>query len=151
MTNVRDNEILTQVGPGTPMGELMRQYWIPAAMSSELKADGDPMRLVLLGEKLIGFRDSAGRVGIMDHRCPHRGASIFSGGTKRTGSGVSITAGSLMWRGTVSIRPTCRRTWTSDKRSRPGLTKSPSVTGSSLSTWESARRRRPRCPPSNPR
>ena len=47
MTNVRDNEILTQVGPGTPMGELMRQYWIPAAMSSELKADGDPMRLVL--------------------------------------------------------------------------------------------------------
>ncbi len=68
MTNVRDNEILTQVGPGTPMGELMRQYWIPAAMSSELKADGDPMRLVLLGEKLIAFRDSAGRVGIMDHR-----------------------------------------------------------------------------------
>ena len=46
----------------------MRQYWIPAAMSSELKADGDPMRLVLLGEKLIAFRESAGRVGIRDHR-----------------------------------------------------------------------------------
>ena len=85
MTNVRDNEILTQVGPGTPMGELMRQYWIPAAMSSELKADGDPMRLVLLGEKLIAFRDSAGRVGIMDHRCPHRGASFFFGRNEENG------------------------------------------------------------------
>ena len=70
MTNIRDNEILTQVGPGTPMGELMRQYWIPAAMSSELKVDGDPLRLVLLGERLIAFRDSSGRVGIMDPRCP---------------------------------------------------------------------------------
>ena len=85
MTNIRDNEIFTQVGPGTPMGELMRQYWIPAAMSSELKADGDPMRLVLLGEKLIGFRDSAGRAGIMEHRCPHRGASFFFGRNEENG------------------------------------------------------------------
>jgi len=67
------------------MGELMRQYWMPAAMSSELKADGDPMRMVLLGEKLIGFRDSAGRVGIMDHRCPHRGASFFFGRNEENG------------------------------------------------------------------
>ena len=46
MATTRDNEILTQVGPGTPMGDLMRRYWIPAAMSSELTADGEPMRLV---------------------------------------------------------------------------------------------------------
>ena len=79
MTTAAENDVLTQVGPGTPMGELMRQYWVPAAMSSELKADGDPMRLVLLGEKLLAFRDSTGKVGIFDHRCPHRRASLFFG------------------------------------------------------------------------
>ena len=77
MTTAAENEILTRTGPGTPMGELMRQYWIPAAKSSELEADGDPMRLMLLGEKLIAFRDTNGKVGIMDHRCPHRCASLF--------------------------------------------------------------------------
>jgi len=51
---------LTQVGPGTVMGELMRQYWIPAAQSSELERDGAPVRLMLLGEKLIAFRDNRG-------------------------------------------------------------------------------------------
>ncbi len=54
-------------------------------MSSELKADGDPMRLVLLGEKLVAFRDSSGRVGVMDHRCPHRGASFFFGRNEENG------------------------------------------------------------------
>jgi phenylpropionate dioxygenase-like ring-hydroxylating dioxygenase large terminal subunit len=72
-----DTEVLTRVGPGTPMGELMRQYWFPAAMSSEVKKDSAPLRLKLLGEKLIAFRDSTGRVGILDHRCPHRCASLF--------------------------------------------------------------------------
>ena len=76
---------LTRVGPGTTMGELMRQYWIPAALSSELEADGDPIRLKLLGEKLIGFRDSAGTVGVMDHRCPHRNASLFIGRNEEGG------------------------------------------------------------------
>jgi phenylpropionate dioxygenase-like ring-hydroxylating dioxygenase large terminal subunit len=54
-------------------------------MSSELVADGDPMRLMLLGEKLIAFRDSAGRVAIMDHRCPHRCASLFFGRNEQGG------------------------------------------------------------------
>ena len=74
-----DSADLVHVGPGTAMGELMRQHWMPALMSSELRADGDPVRLMLLGERLIAFRDSAGRVGIMDHRCPHRCASLFIG------------------------------------------------------------------------
>src|SRR5262245_31051093 len=77
MTTAAEGMELTRVGPGTVMGELMRQYWIPAAMSSELVVDGPPLRLMLLGEKLIGFRDSAGRVGVMDHRCRHRSASLF--------------------------------------------------------------------------
>jgi phenylpropionate dioxygenase-like ring-hydroxylating dioxygenase large terminal subunit len=63
----------------------MREYWIPAAASSELKAGGDPMRLLLLGEQLIAFRDHQGRVGIMDHRCPHRCASLFFGRNEKDG------------------------------------------------------------------
>ena len=80
-----NSEAMTRVGPSTPMGELMRQYWLPALASSELKPDGDPVRIVLLGEKLIAFRDSSGRVGVMDHRCPHRCASLFLGRNENDG------------------------------------------------------------------
>src|SRR5262249_40856175 len=68
------------------MGQLMRQYWVPAALSSEVVADAAPTRLMLLGEKLIAFRDSQGRVGVMDHACPHRCASLFFG--RNEGSGL---------------------------------------------------------------
>ena len=81
----KDSEDLVKVGPGTPMGALMREYWLPAAMSSELTCDGEPMRLMLLGERLVAFRDSAGRVGVMDHRCPHRCASLFLGRNEQGG------------------------------------------------------------------
>jgi phthalate 4,5-dioxygenase len=79
MTSAHDNEILTRVGKGTPMGDMMREYWLPACLSSELEAGGPPTRLLLLGEKLLAFRDRSGRVGILDHRCPHRLASLFFG------------------------------------------------------------------------
>lgn len=85
MSKSTDGHDLTRVGPGTVMGELMRQYWLPAALSSELVADGDPMRLMLLGEKLIAFRDSSGRVGVMEHQCPHRCASLFLGRNEENG------------------------------------------------------------------
>lgn len=85
MTAAIETSDLMRVGPGTAMGELMRQYWFPAAMSSELVADGPPIRLLLLGEKLIAFRDSGGRVGIMDQRCPHRCASLFLGRNEESG------------------------------------------------------------------
>ena len=85
MTSERESRELTQVGPGTVMGDLMRRYWLPAARSSELERDGAPVRLMLLGEKLIAFRDSAGRVGVMDHRCPHRCASLFLGRNEEGG------------------------------------------------------------------
>src|SRR5437016_14078779 len=83
--NRKDSEDLVRVGPGTVMGKMMRQYWVPAAMSSELRRDGAPMRLMLLGEQLIAFRDSSGRVGVMDHRCPHRCASLFLGRNEANG------------------------------------------------------------------
>jgi phthalate 4,5-dioxygenase len=85
MSKQKDSEDLLRVGAGTVMGETMRQYWIPALMSSELERDGAPMRLMLLGEKLIAFRDSSGRVGVMDHRCPHRCASLFLGRNEENG------------------------------------------------------------------
>jgi phthalate 4,5-dioxygenase oxygenase subunit len=85
MTTAQESVELTRVGPGTVMGELMRCYWIPAALSSEIERDGPPLRLKLLGEKLIAFRDSAGRVGVMDHRCPHRCASLFLGRNEEGG------------------------------------------------------------------
>jgi phthalate 4,5-dioxygenase len=85
MTTALEGTELTRVGPGTIMGQLMREYWIPAVLSSELARDGAPIRLMLLGEKLIAFRDSAGRVGVMDHRCPHRCASLFLGRNEEGG------------------------------------------------------------------
>src|SRR5712691_3473959 len=78
MLSKEDNAAITQVGPGTLMGNLMRQYWVPALLASELPAaDSDPVRVMLLGEKLIAFRDTNGKVGLIDHTCPHRGASLF--------------------------------------------------------------------------
>lgn len=85
MTSAADNELLTRVGPGTPMGNFMRQFWVPALMSSELLPDAAPTRLMILGEKLIAFRDTAGQVGIFDHRCPHRCASLFFARNERGG------------------------------------------------------------------
>jgi phthalate 4,5-dioxygenase len=85
MTTAMENELLTRVGPGTPMGSVMREYWFPIARSDELEADGDPVRMMALGEKLIAFRDTQGRVGVMDHRCPHRCASLFFGRNEEGG------------------------------------------------------------------
>jgi phenylpropionate dioxygenase-like ring-hydroxylating dioxygenase large terminal subunit len=68
------------------MGNLMRQYWLPALLASELpRPDSDPVRVLLLGEKLIAFRDSNGGVGLIDHACPHRGASLFFGRNEECG------------------------------------------------------------------
>jgi phthalate 4,5-dioxygenase oxygenase subunit len=85
MTNATESEQLTQVGAGTMMGDLMRQYWLPAAKSSEVVAGREPLRLMLLGERLVAFRDHTGRVGVMDHRCPHRCASLFYGRNEQGG------------------------------------------------------------------
>jgi nitrite reductase/ring-hydroxylating ferredoxin subunit len=80
MLSKEDNELLTRVGPGTPMGDLLRQYWMPMLCSEELpEPDCPPIRTKLLGEKLVAFRDSEGRVGLLRENCPHRGASLFFG------------------------------------------------------------------------
>jgi phenylpropionate dioxygenase-like ring-hydroxylating dioxygenase large terminal subunit len=86
MLTKEDNEAITQVGPGTLMGSFMREYWVPAMLSSELpNADCDPLRVRLLGEDLIGFRDSEGRPGLIADLCPHRGTSLFLGRNEEGG------------------------------------------------------------------
>jgi phthalate 4,5-dioxygenase len=86
MLKQEENELITRVGPGTPMGNLMREYWVPAMLSSEVPTpDSDPVRVLLLGEKLIGWRDSNGKVGLTANHCPHRGASLFFGRNEEAG------------------------------------------------------------------
>ena len=86
MLKVEENELITRVGPGTPMGNFMREYWVPALMSSEVpNPDSDPLRVLLLGEQLIAFRDSNGKVGLIQNNCPHRGASLFFGRNEEAG------------------------------------------------------------------
>src|SRR5437899_2136879 len=86
MLSAADNELLTRVGPGTAMGNFMRQYWIPAMKSEELPSpDCPPVRIRLLGENMIGYRTSSGAVGLMQNACPHRGASMFFGRNEEEG------------------------------------------------------------------
>ena len=86
MLNAADNILLTRTGPGTPMGELFRRFWVPVLLSCELpKPDGPPKRVRILSEDLIAFRDSSGRVGLTEPSCPHRGANLFWGRNEQGG------------------------------------------------------------------
>jgi phenylpropionate dioxygenase-like ring-hydroxylating dioxygenase large terminal subunit len=86
MLSKENNEILTRVGPGTLMGNLLRRYWMPALLSAELPGpDSDPVRVRLMGEDLIAFRDTSGHVGLLANNCPHRGASLFFGRNEESG------------------------------------------------------------------
>ena len=86
MLSKEENEILCRVGPGTPMGNLLREYWFPAMPSYELPSpDCPPKRLRLLGEDMVAFRTTSGQVGIVANACPHRGASLFFGRNEEEG------------------------------------------------------------------
>ncbi|HEX5368296.1 MAG TPA: Rieske 2Fe-2S domain-containing protein [Dehalococcoidia bacterium] len=86
MLTAADNATLTRVGPGTLMGNLLRRYWMPALLSSEVaEPDSPPVRVRLLGEDLIAFRDTNGDAGIVANACPHRGASLFFGRNEEAG------------------------------------------------------------------
>ena len=86
MLSERENELLCQVGPDTPMGDLFRRFWLPALLSSELpEPDCTPVRLRLLGENLVAFRDTSGEIGVLDNACPHRRASLFFGRNEECG------------------------------------------------------------------
>ena len=80
------NELLTQTDKGTPMGEMFRQYWIPALLARELPEDDcPPVRVKLLGELMVAFRDSEGRYGLMEEFCAHRRVSLWYGRNEEGG------------------------------------------------------------------
>src|SRR5262249_12107890 len=86
MITREQNELLTRTGPGTAMGDLFRRYWIPALMSQELpRPNCPPVQVQLLGERLIAFRDTEGRLGLIDEFCAHRGVSLWFGRNEENG------------------------------------------------------------------
>ena len=86
MLSREENELLTQVHPGSRTGNLFRRYWIPALLSEETpEPDGAPVRVRLLGEDLVAFRETSGRIGLLDEHCAHRGTSLFYGRNEECG------------------------------------------------------------------
>ncbi len=86
MLSKEDNELVTDTNPGTPMGALFRRFWMPVALAEELPGpDCEPLRIKVLNEDLIAFRDSNGDVGVVDAYCPHRGAPLFFGRNEENG------------------------------------------------------------------
>src|ERR1044071_7505539 len=86
MLSTERNVFMTRVGRGQPMGELFRHFWLPLTLSEQLnQPDGDPVRVRLLGEDLVAFRDTNGRVGLVKELCAHRGASLFLGRNEEGG------------------------------------------------------------------
>ncbi len=86
MLTKEENDLLTRTGAGTPMGDLYRRFWLPVLLASELPtADCDPVRVKALGERLVAFKDTQGRIGLVDQRCPHRQANLFFGRNEEGG------------------------------------------------------------------
>src|SRR5579859_5822352 len=154
MLSREDNELLTRVGPGTPTGALLRCFWQPFALSSELPhADSDPIRVRLLGEDLIAFRDSNGAVGLLQNNCPHRGASLFFGRNEEAGlrcvyHGWKFSTDVADWYGRTSVRGARRRrcltwrSWTNLGSKRTASRSSAIATGSRRSRATSTPRTR---------
>ena len=151
MLSTEDNELLCRVGPGTPMGTLMRQYWIPGALSSELpESDGAPMRVRLLGEDLIAFRDSsgAGRRDPEQLPAPRRLAVL----RPQRGRGAALRLPRLEVRrrpAPASTCPTSRPRATSRPKSGRPRTRRRSAAASSGSTWGRTGRATAVCPTSS--
>ena len=86
MLSLKDNETLTKTGPGTPIGKLLRRFWTPALLATELpKPDCPPVKVKLMGEALVAFRDTNGRIGLIDQFCAHRKANLFFGRNEECG------------------------------------------------------------------
>ena len=126
---------LCQVGPGTLMGDLMRQYWMPYLYGFELEPDGPPLRVRLLGEDLITFRDSDGEVGLIAANCPHRGASLFFGRNEDCGIRCVYHGWKFDISGQCVDMPSEPAKATSRAKSRPPPTPRPSTAEWSGPTW----------------
>src|SRR3977135_1239371 len=86
MLTAEENDLLCRIEGDAQRGQLMRGHWIPACLSEEVaERDGAPVRVRLLGEELVAFRDTAGRLGVLDEHCPHRRASLVLGRNEECG------------------------------------------------------------------
>ncbi|MEE8517527.1 MAG: Rieske 2Fe-2S domain-containing protein [Dehalococcoidia bacterium] len=86
MLSIEENDLVTKTGAGTPMGDLYRRFWVPVLLADELPVpDCTPVRVQVMGEHLIAFKDTNGRIGLLDRRCPHRSANLFFGRNEEGG------------------------------------------------------------------
>ena len=86
MFTKKQNALLNETRKGTPLGEVMRRYWIPALLSEEIpEPDCAPVRVPIMGETLVAFRDTNGEIGLFDEHCAHRGTSLFYGRNEECG------------------------------------------------------------------
>ncbi len=107
MLSSADNELMCRVGPDTAMGRALRRYWVPILSSYQLpQPDGDPVPVELFGERFVAFRDSAGRVGLLDEQCRHRGASLALGRVENGGIRCLFHGWNFAVDGTVLETPT---------------------------------------------
>jgi nitrite reductase/ring-hydroxylating ferredoxin subunit len=144
MFTKRQNALLNETRKGTPLGEVMRRYWIPALMSEKIpEPDSAPARVHILGEELVVFRDTNGRIGLVAEHCPHRGTSLFYGRNENCGLRCGHHGWKWMLKAPFSKRPLSPRTAYSGTRSstrHTGPTRPPASSGP---TWGPPTR----CPP----
>jgi len=119
MLSPEDNELLCRVEGDAPMGRLMRAHWIPACLSEEVvERDGAPVRIRLLGEELVAFRDSSGRLGVLDEHCPHRRASLALGRNEACGLRCLYHGWKIDVEGNIVDRPSEPATAGMDRRGK---------------------------------
>ena len=103
-----DNETLCRVGPGTPMGAVFRRFWHPVCLSEQIaRPDCDPVRVEILGERLVAFRDTAGKLGLLEEGCPHRGVSLALGRNEDKGLRCLYHGWKFAVDGTILDMPNC--------------------------------------------
>ena len=106
MLSREDNELMCRVGPGTPMGQALRRFWVPVLSSYQLPApDCDPVKVEVFGERYVAFRDSSGQVGVLDENCPHRSVSLALGRVENGGIRCLFHGWSFSVDGTVLETP----------------------------------------------
>lgn len=104
-----ETQYMAQTGPGTPMGTLLRRFWIPAFLSSQVaEPNGDPLRVCLLSENFVAWRDGEGKLGFFDEHCPHRGASLALGRSEGDGLRCLYHGWKFATDGTILETPNCR-------------------------------------------
>ncbi len=107
MLSREENELVCRTGPGTPMGNLFRRFWMPALLQKDLpEPDCEPVRLKVLGENLVAFRDSNGKVGILERQCPHRLADMWFGRNEKGGLACAYHGWKFDVSGTCMEMPT---------------------------------------------